>query len=280
MFNGRRLFVYAAFGVVFSLVVSSVLYFGVYPVISTTEARFAEGGLVMSGDIRFFVNTTHEYPNLILLEGDRQVRIDGGVSVDSTETVDAASWGGEQEYYLGVSGASGNSIHAILEFYFFGYLPEQNADVYGVRITAKTSPNPIDSQWRLDNGGVDDRNGPASEVRASVSSVGLLDGEPRLPVDSIVDASYYGRWGFSVAIYKESVSSGEEVDFVWKLGLDAAVGERTEALGTYLLVLTVAHQQTVHIDDLEFRGNLWRSGTFWVDHVWAIIEDISISYYG
>jgi len=166
-----------------------------------------------------------------------------------------------------------------VEFYFFGYLPEQNADVYCVRITAKTSPNPIDSRWRLDNGGVDDRNGPASEVRASVNSTGLLGGEPRLPVDGIVDASYYGRWGFSVVLYKESVSSGEEVDFVWKLGLDAAVGERTEALGTYLLVLTVAHQQTVHVDDLAFRGNLWRSGTFSVDHVWAAIEDISISYY-
>ncbi len=285
MFNGRRMLYYLMFGVALSLVVSSVLYFWVYPVTSSREiGQPAEGDFVISGDITLLVNVTQQYPNSSRLLSDK-VKISGEVSVDTTETVDGAYWAGDH-YNLQVTGAHGNMIAAFIEFFFLKHSLEQNADIYGIRIGANSNPHPLDTFWRVDSSGIDDRNGPASEVKATVRTTNLLDAEPKLPTDGIVDASYYRRYGYSIAVAKQTVLSGDNTDFSWRLGFSSASSERgsenerSSAMGTYLLVLTVAHQQTVHINELQFRGNFWRSGfPPLVENLWAAIRDIDINYY-
>jgi len=261
-----------------SLIVSSVLYFGVDPVTSKIVADNTLGrDLVITGDVRFIVDFASEYPRAVMLTADDQVTFKSGVSVDPAETIDGARWIGNT-YFLDVTSEGGNSIHVIMEFYLADST-NGNGDIYAIRIAAKTTPNPNDRNWRLDSRGVDDPNGPANKVSAQVTNTNLLDGEPRIPARGMTDVSYLGKSGYSVAVSNEKSDLGQTSYFAWTLGLNAATGERAEAAGEYMLLLTVAHQQTLHTDDFRFEGNVWRSGSSSVEHLWATIKDMEIKYY-
>jgi len=279
MLNGRKMLLYLMLGVMLSLVVSSVLYFGVYPATSKRVAGYSlERDLVITGDVRFIVDFVSEYPGAVMLKADSQVTFKSAVSIDPAETIDSARWIGNT-YFLDVTGEGGNRIAVIMEFYLADST-NGNGDIYAIRVFAKTSPNPTDSNWRLDSSGFDDPNGPANKVSAHVTDPNLLDVEPRILARGNADVSYLGKLGYSVAVSKGKSDLGQSSYFAWVLALDAAIGERTEAIGEYMLLLTVAHQQTLHIDDFRFEGNLWRSGSSSVAHLWAAIEDIEINYYG
>jgi len=278
MLNGRKTLVYSMLGIMLSLMVSSVLYFGVYPVTSKIVPDDTLGrDLVITGDVRFIIDFASEYPEAIMLNGDDQVTFKSGVSTDPTDTLDSAEWVGNT-YFLGVTSKGGNSIHVIMEFYLAGSTNE-NGDIYAIRIVAKTSPHPTDSSWRLDSSGIDDPNGPANRVSAQMTNTNLLGGEPRILAGDMTEVSYLGKSGYSVAVSSEKSDLGQTSYFAWTLGLNTAADERTEAWGVYMLLLTVPHQQTLHIDYFRFEGNVWRSGSSSVEHLWAAIKDIEINYY-
>lgn len=278
MLNGLKMLMYLMLGAILSLVVSSVLYFGVYPATSKRVAGYAaERDLVITGDVRFIVDFLSEYPGAVRLAPDSQVTFKSDVSIDPAETLDSAEWVGNT-YFLDVTGEGGNRIAVIMEFYLADSTVG-NGDIYAIRVVASISPNPIDSSWRLDSGGFDDPNGPANKVSAQVIDTNLLYGEPRIPARGLTNVSYLGRLGYSVAVSEEKSDLGQGSYFAWIVGLNEASGERTEANGEYMLLLTVAHQQTLHIDNFRFEGNLWRSGSSSVAHLWAAIEDIEINYH-
>lgn len=196
--------------------------------------------------------------------------------------------------------------------------PSKAADFYVIRIMSKTTPNPNDGNWKLDSGGVDDPNGPANKVYAKVTtgairwdwnvpwtyieydldkvvtvtetySVGaslegavfvFADGAAGL-IKGTIDQNYKVTNQYSVSLYKWEIQPyGGSVDFQWKLGLKTGRGERNEAIGEYFLVVTVDHNKTVRLDNLQFEGHLWYGafpGAF--EHLWAKIESIDMNYY-
>src|SRR2546422_1527536 len=198
-------------------------------------------------------------PGMTQLNAGTQVSVNGPVQTLSGDSIARASWVGNQ-YFLDIQAAEGNQLHALLEFYFAMSSPSKDADCYVVRILSKTTPNPDNTNWRLDSSGVDDSNGPANRVYAAVdapaairydwnnpSSVydftenrivtvtetysisGSLEGQIFGCIElgacasskGAIDAGYQVTNQYSVALYLFTIRpAGGSTNFEWKLGLN------------------------------------------------------------
>lgn len=263
-----------------------------------------------------------EKPGAVQLAPNTQVKINGPVSTYPTDTIDRAAWVGNQ-YFLDVTGEGGNQIHAIVEFFYFMSSPSKGADFYVVRIMSKTTPKPNDGNWKLDSSGIDDSNGPANKVYAKVTTgairwdwcvpwvtlnyevdrvvdveetystsssfeakaqIFIPEAATQLGIVGTIDNSYKITNRYTVTLYKWTIQPyGGSVDFQWKLGLNTGRGDRSEAIGEYLLVITVDPKKTIHIDNFQFEGHLWHwCWPGWcdmVEHLWAKVQNIDINYY-
>jgi hypothetical protein len=110
----------------------------------------------------------------------------------------------------------------------------------------------------------------------------------QLGVKGTISGSYKLTNRYTVTLYKWTIQPyGGSVDYRWKLGLNTGhphSAERSEAIGEYLLVLTVGHGQSIHMDNFQFWGNCWH----WCwpgfmdmhEDLWGQIESIDLCYNG